>query len=206
MASKVWKTAVAAAMSGAVLLTGCGANDEQSASAVCVDQTTQERLPDSECGDGSSSGSNAWLWFLVGTQVGGIGSRMSGGSYTQPSNVSNYYYGGAPTTGGRVPATGFRGAVTTPPRATPRATPVRPATPAPTASAPKATASPSASSSSSSSKAKAPAPVAKPKAPAPKVKAPAPKAKAPAPKAKAPSAPKPAAPKAPAPRPAPRVK
>ena len=84
--------------------------------AVCVDQETQERVPDSECDDGRSGGgvgASPFLWYFLGTAVGGrgfpaIGQRVpAGGSYNTPSG--SYRRGGVPSAGGNVPRGGFGG-------------------------------------------------------------------------------------------------
>lgn len=51
-------------------LTGCGSgSDRDSANAICVDATTQQRLDDSKCDDDPSNGSLAgspFLWYFLG--------------------------------------------------------------------------------------------------------------------------------------------
>jgi hypothetical protein len=86
--------------------------------AVCVDQETQERVPDDQCDDDRSSGggvgASPFLWYFLGTAVGGrgfpgIGQRVpAGGTYTTPSSGS-YRRGGVPAAGGNVPRGGFGG-------------------------------------------------------------------------------------------------
>lgn len=98
-------------------LSACSSDDGVDNQAVCVDQETQERVPDSECDDGRSGGgvgASPFLWYFLGTAVGGrgfpgIGQRVpSGGTYTAPSTGS-YRRGGVPTAGGSVPRGGFGG-------------------------------------------------------------------------------------------------
>lgn len=60
--------AIAAALTIAPL-TACGDDtSNESATAACVD-AEGVRLPDSACESGDSG--NQWLWFLIGTQIGG---------------------------------------------------------------------------------------------------------------------------------------
>jgi hypothetical protein len=97
-------------------LSACSSNDEVDNQAVCVDQETQQRVPDSECDDGRSSGgigASPFLWYFLGTTVGrgfpAIGARVpAGGTYTTPSSGS-YRRGGVPAAGGNVPRGGFGG-------------------------------------------------------------------------------------------------
>lgn len=99
-------------------LSACSSsNDEVDNQAVCVDQETQQRVPDNECGDNRASGgigSSPFLWYFIGSAVGGrgfpgIGQRVpSGGTYGTPSSGS-YRRGGVPSAGGSVPRGGFGG-------------------------------------------------------------------------------------------------
>jgi hypothetical protein len=96
-------------------LAACSSNDDVDNQAVCVDQQTQERVPDSQCDDSSGGGIGAspFLWYFLGTTVGrsfpAIGQRVpAGGSYTTPSSGS-YRRGGVPSAGGNVPRGGFGG-------------------------------------------------------------------------------------------------
>jgi hypothetical protein len=98
-------------------LSACGSNDEVDNQAVCVDQETQQRVPDSECDDDRSSGglgASPFLWYFLGTAVGGrgfpgIGQRVpAGGTYTTPTS-GTYRRGGVPSAGGNVPRGGFGG-------------------------------------------------------------------------------------------------
>jgi hypothetical protein len=98
-------------------LSACSSNDDVDNQAVCVDQQTQQRVPDNECGDdrsGGGIGSSPFLWYFIGSAVGGrgfpgIGQRVpSGGSYGTPSSGS-YRRGGVPSAGGNVPRGGFGG-------------------------------------------------------------------------------------------------
>ena len=98
-------------------LSACSNDDDTvDNQAVCVDQETQQRVPDDECDDDRASGgvgSSPFLWYFLGTAVGGrgfpgIGQRVpSGGSYGTPSG--SYRRGGVPAAGGNVPRGGFGG-------------------------------------------------------------------------------------------------
>ncbi len=82
---------------------------------VCVDEKTQNRLPDSECGecvdndnDGMCDGrehrhsaGGAWMFFAMGMMVPAIGSRVSGATHQRPAG-SRYVAGGVPRAGGPV--------------------------------------------------------------------------------------------------------
>jgi hypothetical protein len=98
-------------------LAACGSdNDDVDNQAVCVDQETQQRVPDDQCDDDRSSGgigASPFLWYFLGTTVGrgfpAIGARVpAGGTYTTPSSGS-YRRGGVPSAGGSVPRGGFGG-------------------------------------------------------------------------------------------------
>ncbi|HEY6745903.1 MAG TPA: hypothetical protein VI357_09290 [Mycobacteriales bacterium] len=100
-------------------LSACSSSDEVDNQAVCVDQETQQRVPDSQCDDDRASGgigASPFLWYFLGTAVGGrsfpgIGQRVpAGGTYTTPSSGS-YRRGGVPEAGGKVPRGGFGGGV-----------------------------------------------------------------------------------------------
>jgi hypothetical protein len=95
-------------------LTACSNNDEPDNQAVCVDRTTEERVPDSECNpnDGANIGvGGIFFWYFLATRGGGffpaIGQRVSGGTYTVPRGA--YTRGGVPSAGGKVPRGGFGG-------------------------------------------------------------------------------------------------
>jgi hypothetical protein len=98
-------------------LSACSSSDDVDNQAVCVDQETQQRVDDNQCGDERSSGglgASPFLWYFLGTAVGGrgfpgIGQRVpAGGTYTTPSSGS-YRRGGVPAAGGSVPRGGFGG-------------------------------------------------------------------------------------------------
>ena len=98
-------------------LSACSSNDDVDNQAVCVDQETQQRVPDDQCGDDRASGgigASPFLWYFLGTTVGGrgfpgIGQRIpAGGTYTTPSSGS-YRRGGVPSGGGAVSKGGFGG-------------------------------------------------------------------------------------------------
>ena len=98
-------------------LAACGSDDDGvDNQAVCVDPDTQERVDDDQCDDndnnGGGIGSSPFLWYFIGTQVGGgfprVGQRVSGGSFNTPSSGA-YRRGGVPAAGGNVPRGGFGG-------------------------------------------------------------------------------------------------
>jgi hypothetical protein len=96
-------------------LSGCS-SDKVDNQAVCVDEQTQERVPDDQCdpnGNGVGGlGASPFLWYFLGTTVGrgfpAIGQRVSGGTFTAPARGS-YRLGGVPAAGGSVPRGGFGG-------------------------------------------------------------------------------------------------
>jgi hypothetical protein len=94
-------------------LVACSSSDDVDNQAVCVDQQTQERVPDDQCDDdhGGGIGASPFLWYFIGTTVGrgfpGIGQRVSGGTYSTPDGA--YRRGGVPSAGGSVPRGGFGG-------------------------------------------------------------------------------------------------
>ncbi len=100
-------------------LAACSSDDDTvDNQAVCVDEETQVRVDDDQCNpDGSRAtsgiGGSAFLWYFLGTSVGrgfpGIGQRVSGGTFSQPSG--SYRRGGVPAAGGNVPRGGFGGGV-----------------------------------------------------------------------------------------------
>lgn len=96
-------------------LSACsGGGDEPDNQAVCVDRTTEERVPDEQCdpGDEANIGvGGIFFWYFLATRAGGffpgIGQRVSGGTYTVPRGT--YTRGGVPRAGGNVPRGGFGG-------------------------------------------------------------------------------------------------
>jgi hypothetical protein len=97
-------------------LVACSSSDDTvDNQAVCVDEQTQERVPDDQCNpDGSRAGGiggGFFLWYFLGTAVGRsfppIGQRVGGGTFSTPGG--SYRRGGVPTAGGSVPRGGFGG-------------------------------------------------------------------------------------------------
>ena len=96
-------------------LSACsGGGDEPENQAVCVDRTTEERVPDEQCDpdDEANIGvGGIFFWYFLATRAGGffpaVGQRVSGGTYTVPRGT--YTRGGVPRTGGNVPRGGFGG-------------------------------------------------------------------------------------------------
>jgi hypothetical protein len=70
-------TAVAAAA-----LSGCSSSPDYN--AVCVDERTQQRVPDDDCDD-TSSGLRSWYYIDSGRRTPSVGSRVSGGSTVVPN-------------------------------------------------------------------------------------------------------------------------
>ncbi len=98
--SRAVPLSITAAM--AFALSGCGSAepDDDSYQAVCVDQNTQMRVNDDDCGDDEDgSGYYGWYYFPMGSSYSSYGSRVSGGSYARPKS---YVLGGAPRSGGTV--------------------------------------------------------------------------------------------------------
>ena len=104
----------------ATALLGCGGPDEQSSGgqysgdeddgygAVCVEEETQLRVDDDRCDDDYGNGALAWYYLPLGFRVGGVGQRVTGGSFAVPpgAQVSR---GGVPREGGIVSRGGFGG-------------------------------------------------------------------------------------------------
>ena len=95
-------------------LSACSGGDEPENQAVCVDRTTEERVPDEQCDpdDEANVGvGGIFFWYFLATRAGGffpgVGQRVGGGTYTPPSGT--YTRGGVPRTGGSVPRGGFGG-------------------------------------------------------------------------------------------------
>ena len=90
-------------------LTGCGSDDDDAEySAVCVDRVTEQRVDDDECDDDNDR-AHGWYFFPVGVYAGGIGQRVSGGSYTTPS--ASHVKGGVPKSGATIQRGGFGGGI-----------------------------------------------------------------------------------------------
>lgn len=89
--SRFLALALALAVAGAAL-TAC--SSPSSHEAVCVDQSTGERLPDDYCDRGDSH----WLWYYLGQQsaIPPVHSHVSGGTYRRPSGTIRTGY---PVTG-----------------------------------------------------------------------------------------------------------
>ncbi|MBC3762047.1 hypothetical protein ACUN7V_12610 [Quadrisphaera oryzae] len=128
----------------ALALSGCSGSSTSSGSSgsdgseseyqgVCVDQATNQRAPDSDCGDddghggtGGSGGGHYWYYGGRGARIPSIGSPMpagggsGGGSGTQNGQYagfdrsvpdgSTYVSGGAPAAGGTVSDESLRSA------------------------------------------------------------------------------------------------
>lgn len=90
-------------------ITGCsfGAAEDDYA-AVCIDETTQQRVDDGRCGDvGGTSFIAPFLWYYIGrnaTRLPAVGERVTGGTMSRPSagRIGSGYAreGGAITKGG----------------------------------------------------------------------------------------------------------
>lgn len=96
-------------------LSACSsAEDEPENQAVCVDRSTEQRVPDEQCDpdDEANVGvGGLFFWYFLATRGGaffpGIGQRVSGGTYSVPGGT--YTRGGVPAAGGNVPRGGFGG-------------------------------------------------------------------------------------------------
>ncbi|SDQ42595.1 tRNA-dihydrouridine synthase [Quadrisphaera sp. DSM 44207] len=89
--------------SGASTGTGADEDGEPTSQAVCVDEDTGARVDDDECDDdGTRVGGFGWYFLPLGARIPAVGSRVSGGSYSQPSGTA--VRGGAPRAGGTVSA------------------------------------------------------------------------------------------------------
>ncbi len=75
----------------AAALSGCTSSPDYN--AVCVDEETQERVPDDYCDDDDtySSYGGGYTWYYIGgsRRVPSVGSRVSGGSTSRPSGSVN---------------------------------------------------------------------------------------------------------------------
>ncbi|AKT52334.1 hypothetical protein [Arsenicicoccus sp. oral taxon 190] len=94
--SQVVALGMTAVLAGA--LTGCSQETRRTSAGVCVDAQTDERLPDTEC-DGRRSRAGfvghpaRWYYYNDGARVPRVGQRVSGGSFSAPSDHS-YVTGG----------------------------------------------------------------------------------------------------------------
>ena len=87
----------------ALALTGCGLGSQEDDNyvGVCMDPTSQVRVPDSQCNaDGSSMNGFFWGYFLASSYMPGIGQRGSGYVRTYDTQRYNTYRGGVSTKGG----------------------------------------------------------------------------------------------------------
>lgn len=76
--------------------------------AVCVDEDTQLRVDDDSCDDDYGGGALAWYYLPLGSRVGAVGQRVSGGSLALPAGAQASR-GGVPREGGVVSRGGFGG-------------------------------------------------------------------------------------------------
>ena len=78
--------------------------------AVCVDEDTDVRVDDDRCDDDGyyGGGGFAWYYLAVGSRVGPVGQRVSGGTFSLPSG-EQASRGGVPRDGGVVSRGGFGG-------------------------------------------------------------------------------------------------
>lgn len=96
--------AVGTAALVAASLTACSPSPKYDGAAVCVDQTTNKRLPDTECKEGSrhyGGGYPGWYYLGGNRSAAPVGGLVSGGSYTAPAG-GNYLKGGVSSAGGNV--------------------------------------------------------------------------------------------------------
>jgi hypothetical protein len=91
-----------------------GGGDESESQAVCVDRTTEQRVPDEQCNPNDQANvgvGGLFFWYFLATRAGsffpGVGQRVGGGTYTPPQGT--YTRGGVPRAGGNVPRGGFGG-------------------------------------------------------------------------------------------------
>ena len=105
----------------ATTLFGCGGPNEQYSGgqqysgdeedgygAVCVEEDTQLRVDDDRCDDDYGGGVLAWYYLPLGSRVGAVGQRVSGGSFVLPAGAQASR-GGVPREGGVVSRGGFGG-------------------------------------------------------------------------------------------------
>ena len=104
---------VTAALAGA-LTTAAVTRDNYDYRGVCVEESTQQRLPDSDC-DRSGSGvvrtgarSARWYYLRSDQRYPGVGQTASGGSFDAPRSGS-WHAGGVNAKGGHVSRGGFGG-------------------------------------------------------------------------------------------------
>jgi hypothetical protein len=86
-------------------LSGCASSPDYG--AVCVNPETEQRVADGECDDASTNGAgagvgSAFLWYYLGasSRVPGIGSSVTGGTFSTSRLNGTVQRGGLPTTGG----------------------------------------------------------------------------------------------------------
>lgn len=93
MSVAIGVTAVAAAA-----LSGCSSTPDYN--AVCMDDRTQQRVSDDQCDNNSGTYGSYYRWYYLprGTRLPSMGSRVSGGSTTEPAGSVNR--GGRVSSGG----------------------------------------------------------------------------------------------------------
>ena len=91
-------------------LSGCGSDAEYDFAGVCVDKQTQVRVDDEQCDDNNTvyrSGGYGWYFIPLGTSAASVGSRVTGGTYSDPGTSASR--GGVSRSGGTVARGGFGG-------------------------------------------------------------------------------------------------
>jgi hypothetical protein len=89
-------------------LAGCASDgsrgEDADYEAVCVDDSTQERIDDEHCDDKATryhgSGAAAWYFLARGAVLPRKGGRVTGGTFREPGAGYTVRRGGAPAAGG----------------------------------------------------------------------------------------------------------
>lgn len=99
------------AVAATIAVIAIASDDDYDHAAVCVDQTTQERVDDDVCDDdhrsGFHGGGAGWYYIARGSQAPAIGQRAVGGAWSAPGGDS--YSAGFDRSGGVVTRGGFSG-------------------------------------------------------------------------------------------------
>lgn len=89
---------------GAIAIGSFGGGSDQQ--GVCVDKTSNVRVDDDDCDDGSAGGSHGWYYIPNGSRAPAVGQSTSGqGSFATPSG--SFAKGGVAADGGKVTRGGF---------------------------------------------------------------------------------------------------
>lgn len=82
-----------------VSMTGCGGDATRDYAGVCIDRTTQRRVPDGECTGTGSTGNHGWVYYRSGSRVPAVGADAGDGLAGVPGG-SGVSRGGVSADGG----------------------------------------------------------------------------------------------------------